>query len=56
MHRHRLDDDHAGAAYGALGIVADVPLGRDTLDGHVGRMRAEDDAVAKRLAAQCWLA
>jgi hypothetical protein len=52
MHRHRFHDDHGGAAYGALGIVAHVPLGRDAFDGHVGGMRAEDNAIAKRLAAQ----
>jgi hypothetical protein len=52
MHGHRLDHHHAGAADGALRVVADMPRRRQALDRHVGGVRAEDDPVAQRLAAQ----
>jgi hypothetical protein len=52
MDRHGLHDDHGRAAYRALGVVGDVPVGRQTFDGHIGGMRAKHDAVPERLPAQ----
>jgi hypothetical protein len=52
MHRHRLDDNHRRAAHGALGIVSDMARTWEPVLGHVGRMRAEDDAVAQGLVSK----
>ena len=49
MHGHRLDHDHPGTAQGSLAIVAQMPRPRQAVLGHVGRMRAEHDAVAQGL-------
>src|SRR5262249_47621256 len=52
MHRRRLDHDHRSPAPGAFAVVAEMALRRQPLDAHVGRMRAEDEAMLQRLMAQ----
>jgi len=47
MDRHRFEDDHRGAADRALGVIGDMALGRQSIDGHVCCMSAKYDAVAK---------
>ena len=49
---HRLDDDHRGAAGGALAVVAEMARAGQTLLGHVGGVRAEIEAVLERLVPQ----
>ena len=49
--RHRLDHDHRGPAQGPLAVVGEVPRARQAALGHVGGVRAEDDAVAQGLVA-----
>ena len=52
MHRHRLDHDHRRPAARPLAVVAQMPLARQTVHRHVGRMRAEYDPVAQGEMAQ----
>ena len=50
--RHRLHDDHPGAAERSLAVVADVPLAGQAVLGHVRRVRAEVDPAAQRAMAE----
>ena len=52
MHRHRLDDDHAGSAERALAVVGDVAIGDQPVLAHVGGVGAEVDPAAQRAVAQ----
>ena len=52
MNRHRLHDDHCRPAERALLVVAYVALVRQAAFGHVGGMRAENDAVPQRMARE----
>ena len=44
-HAGHLGEDEAGAAFGALGEVHEMPIGRRAFDGAVLRHRRDDDAV-----------
>ena len=50
--RHRLDDDHPGAAERPLPVVADVALAGQAALGHVGGVGAEGDPAPQRPVAQ----
>ena len=52
MHRHRLDDDHAGTAERTFPVVGDVAIGDQTVLAHVGGVGAEVDPAAQRAVAQ----
>ena len=49
VRRRRLDDDHRGAAPGALAVIGEVAVAGQPVDAHVRGMGAEDDAVLERL-------
>ena len=50
--RHRLDDDHPGAAERPFAVVADVALAGQAVLGHVRGVGAERDPAAQRPVAQ----
>jgi hypothetical protein len=51
MGRYRFDNDHAGAATGALSVVSEMSIARQTFVAHVDGMRAEYDPVLQRPVA-----
>ena len=49
VRRRGLDDDHRGAAPGALAVIGEVAVAGQPVVAHVRGMGAEDDAVLERL-------